>query len=138
MTTTTLTETQYAYTQGLRDLAEWLEDNPDLIPTYGGESVFLFRRGDEPMPDFLSRIARRFGRCDKDVSDKWFYLVKSFGPHDIRASARRDEVCEQVQVGTREVTEEIPDPAHMIDVPTITVTREEPVYEWRCPESILS
>lgn len=39
-------------------------------------------------------------------------------------------VCEKVQVGVETVTVEEP-------VTTRTVTREEPVYEWRCPDSLL-
>lgn len=38
--------------------------------------------------------------------------------------------CEQVHVGTTTVTVEEP-------VTTRNVTREQPVYEWRCPDSIL-
>jgi hypothetical protein len=48
----------------------------------------------------------------------------------IEVNITRDEVCEQVQVGTRKV--ERPDPN--VTVPMVEV--EEPIYEWKCPEVI--
>lgn len=41
-------------------------------------------------------------------------------------------VCVRVQTGTRTVTE--PDPEAVAALPTIT--REEPVYEWRCADPL--
>lgn len=41
-------------------------------------------------------------------------------------------VCTRVQTGTRTVTE--PDPDAVAALPTIT--REEPVYEWRCADAL--
>lgn len=132
-----LTSQQTEWLTGLREMADFMEANPDLIPSWSTFMVNLFQEDDETSAQFLARMARRLGTASKEATEPYFYLVRRFGPHDIRATAARDKVCERVQVGIRTVTEEVPDPAHVIDVPTITVTREEPVYDWICPDSIL-
>jgi len=46
----------------------------------------------------------------------------------------RDGVCERVQVGTKTV--EKPDPDAIVNAPMVTV--QEPVYEWLCPDPIIT
>ncbi len=54
-------------------------------------------------------------------------------PVMLHAYGDRAKVCERVVTGTREVTEEVPDP----DAPKVTVTRVVEDVEWRC-SSILA
>jgi hypothetical protein len=44
----------------------------------------------------------------------------------------RNEVCEKVVTGTREVTKEVPDPEALAAVPKVTVTETVEDVEWRC------
>lgn len=44
----------------------------------------------------------------------------------------RSKVCERVVIGEREVTEQVPDPELVKDVPMKTVTRVVEDIEWRC------
>ena len=64
--------------------------------------------------------------------------ARAFGPHTLKAWSTHDRVCERVVVGTETVTREEPDPEALKQVPTVTVTEEREVIEWRCPESILA
>lgn len=55
----------------------------------------------------------------------------------IRFNVYRDEFCTRVVGGTREITEEVPDPDALAAVPTVTWTRTEDIVEWQC-ESVLA
>lgn len=44
----------------------------------------------------------------------------------------RDEVCERVVTGTREVTEEVPDPEALAAVPKVVVTKTVEDVKWIC------
>jgi len=112
------------FIQGLRDMADFLENNPHLIQYYGGVAIHNFAEDVNEL-----KVMATGGKWDKESSGGYFTLRKDFGPHHISINAIRDEVCERVEVGVETV--EVYDP----DAPKITVTR--PVYEWNCPESIL-
>ncbi len=48
----------------------------------------------------------------------------------MKVVANREEVCERVVVGARQVTETIPDPS--VTVPTVEITKTVEDVEWRC------
>lgn len=62
----------------------------------------------------------------------YFALDKKVGSITISLSAFRDAVCERVVTGTREVTEEVPDPEKLAEVPVVTVTRTVEDVVWEC------
>lgn len=119
-----MSEIQKSYVDGLKAMADFLEKNPHLIPEYTGLTVNNFY---ETSGELVANAVG--GKWDKDATGSFYCLDKSFGPHKVSLNVRRTNVCEQVEVGEETVT--IPDP----DAPMVTVTR--PVYEWKCPESIL-
>ena len=83
----------------------------------------------------LGRITRSLGgNWDKREIGHWLTLERSFGPHVVHLNLNRDEVCEKVQTGTRTVL--VPDPEFVANAPIITI--EEPVYGWKCPDSVLA
>lgn len=120
------------YIAGLRELADRLERHPDCPLPYDGT--------DSPLTWILdtredvAAVARVMGRARKERDYKdGLQLVGSL--HGLSWKVLTfGGVCERVQVGTRTVErEEVVTPAQ-----TRTVTVTEPVYETRCPESILA
>ncbi|MCU1493345.1 MAG: hypothetical protein JWO62_1109 [Acidimicrobiaceae bacterium] len=112
--------------QGLRDLTDWLEKHPEAADSYSNYTVNLFVLDADEMAALAKSLG---GKWEKHSGETWFTLARHFGPHTVEINAARAAVCERVQVG--EETVEIPDP----DAPKVTVA--QPVYEWRCPESLL-
>lgn len=126
-----LDDQQQAWIDGLRALADFAEVNPDAISVYATFQVDVFADDAADM----ARLAKSIGvPFEKTSSDTWYSLRKRFGPHTIQVTSARENVCEQVLVGTKTVQK--PDPDLLAAVPTVTVA--EPVFEWKCPDSILA
>ena len=124
-----LTDTQTVWLSEARKMLDWLEEHPDYIPNHAITlDIFCW---DEDAPAQLAKAAKVMGRATKDTSgDALFFVRREWGPHHLDVNASREAVCERVQVGTETVEE--PDP----EAPKVTV--ERPVYEWRCPPSLLA
>lgn len=121
------------YVAGLRTLADLLEQQPDLqLPATGRTTaVYVIADGDQKAQ--LADWARAMtGRKTKDASDAYFSLEGKVGGLDVIVIANREDVCERVVVGTRDVVEEAPDPEAVAALPKTTVTRTEEIVEWRC------
>ncbi|MDA4133700.1 MAG: hypothetical protein OK454_11350 [Thaumarchaeota archaeon] len=94
---TVLTDEQTAYVKGLRDLADWLEANPQFVPD--PTIVQLYADGDR-----FKALAREIGTCVKqypDESETSEYasvdLIKGFGPVSYRLYTARKNVCQKVK-----------------------------------------
>lgn len=127
------------YIQGLRKLADLLEQHPDLPLPYEGSSgamAFQFLFGPDPKAAMVAASRVLHVRLDKDVVESeygsYFNLRGHLAGLQIRLVAFRDAVCRKVQVGEEEITEEVPDPEALAAVPTVTVTRTVPKYDWEC------
>ena len=125
------------YTKGLRALADLLDANPDLDlpwegshPQYGTLSVITL--ADEGAAQIAAWAKALPGTKKKEVRDTHFYLKGSLHGLHMRVIANRDQVCRRVVTGTREVTEEVPDPEALASVPTVTVTKTVEDVEWVC------
>lgn len=102
---------------GLRGLAAYIEERPDLpVPPFG-ETLHVFLRD----KDQLQQVARAMGHADKEFSEDWVYLIRRFGNVEVRFTIERQKICKRTVIGTREV------PA-----------RTEEIVEWECSDSILS
>lgn len=128
----------------LLDVLVWLEEHSEVpMPIdfdgspyardYGGFSFHFTDRPDAKKN--LALMARALpGKVVKDVrgggDSDYFDLTGRVAGIRLHAIAYRDEVCERVVIGTREVTEEVLDPS--VEVPTITVTKTVEDVEWRC------
>jgi hypothetical protein len=106
----------------------------DLNPSLSTLTVFWYCEN----AGKLAEAARGLGRVAKRSDESYLNLDRSFGPHKIQAYASHYGVCERIVVGTETVTEEVPDPELLAKVPTVTVTEEVEIVEWRCPDSLLA
>lgn len=137
-----------AYTQGLREIADWLDAHPEVRLPYIGRSIPgcelpalpIYLRTPSAWEDVpsvraqMATVARAMGSAAKSpgLVDGTFIVWRSFAGLAVFAQAERDEVCERIVVGTKEVTEEIPDPEVLKSVPKVTVTKTVEEVEWRC------
>jgi hypothetical protein len=118
-----------AWVAGLRELADFAEQHPELFDLYG-ETVNIFASTAEEM----ARKTRMIGTATKSSTNEWYVVSRMFGPHKLDLNISRRTFCERILVGTKIVVK--PDPEALEKVPTIEV--EEDVFEWLCPEAILS
>lgn len=128
-----MTQTRDEYVAGLRELAARLERHPEApLPHdgHGYSSILVFVRS----PEEFAEAARCYGGV-KHHGDKGIELRDGVPGLRIRVCPLEDTVCERVEVGTRtEVAYEVPE-----DVKEqYRVEREVPVYETRCPDSVLN
>jgi hypothetical protein len=114
--------TRSALIQGLRDLADALEQHPGIPePAPVGVNIFLNDNATLQMAAIRRAIG---GTWEKQATDQFFWIRKRFGPVSLEVNAYRDQVCTRVVVGTETV--EVPDPA----APKVTVERE--IVRWDC------
>jgi hypothetical protein len=128
-----VTADRAAYTAGLRALADALDADPGLPLPYDGTtselSVFTSTKAE------AAAYARLLpGKVDKAVTDGYYGFELHGTLHGLRVLvyAPREQVCERVVLGTREVTREVPDPKALAAVPTTTVTETVEDVEWIC------
>ena len=121
------------YIAGLRALADALDEDTSLPLPYDGKSSALSVFTDTKAECLA--YARLLGRADKKYTDSDSYGFELHGSLlglSLLVYAPRDQVCTKVVLGTREVTEEIPDPTALAAVPTITVTKAVEDIRWEC------
>lgn len=107
-------------------LGEYLLSHPVAADAVGGHVINVYVTN-------LKAMAKHVGSCEKKVDDTYFELSKKFGVITVNFFAYRSDVCERVQVGAREIPEQILPAKPEEVIPAHT----EPIYEWKCPESIL-
>ena len=121
---------------GLRALADLIEAHPGLAVhmRYSLDRVLVCVTVAEDQKGALAAFLRAAPkRSRKNFEDgKWAAVDVDLGAVKLHVYADRDQVCERVVVGTREVTEEVPDPEALAAVPTMTQTRTEEIVEWQC------
>jgi hypothetical protein len=131
-----------AFCDGLEQIAAFLREHPAVPLPYIGSTqagggirptLEIYLYGDNQRED-LAVIARAMGKADKVPVDSLARLnvVRHFAGIALVAVADRDQVCERVVTGTREVTKTVPDPDALAAVPTVEVTEVVEEVEWRC------
>lgn len=124
-----------AVAAGLRQLADMIECHPDLPIDYPRMTLWSLETAEQARS--LGFAALRAGAAvSKDYTDNLMRLEMKFGPLVVAGIAWRHEVCERVVVGQQVVTEKVPDPQLLAQVPTVEVSRTEDVVEWRCAPGI--
>lgn len=132
-----------AYTQGLREIADWLDAHPEVELPYLNSSstgslvptlTIMLGSWNDDQREQMATIGRAMGTFDKHARPNGdrFTIYRRFAGIVLAATADRDEVCERVVVATREVTEEVPDPEALAAVPLVSVTKTVEDVEWVC------
>lgn len=123
----------------LRDLADMVEANPGIFASKWDAAYGLVRLLVTPVQTreqvaALARAGLHAGaKVTKHVGDKWAGVDITFpSGTGLHVYADREEVCERVVTGTREVTETVPDPEALAAVPLVEVTKTVEDVEWRC------
>ncbi|GGM84873.1 hypothetical protein GCM10012275_64520 [Longimycelium tulufanense] len=124
----------------LRSLADMIEANPELAENFSGYKNTIAITVHTDLFDRVGSLARFARACKaagatvaKEIDDKWHNVVATFANSvEVTMLAYREEVCERVVVGTREVVEEVPDPEAMAAVPTVKRKRTEEIVRWEC------
>jgi hypothetical protein len=139
------TDKRAAYIEGLHQIADFLSEHPEVpLPHLGAyaegsplPALSIYVYGDNPRAT-MATIARAMtdsgASVQKRVKDSTgsFQAWREFGGLVLVATASRGDVCERVVTGTREVTEEVPDPEAVAAVPKVTVTKVVEDVEWVC------
>lgn len=117
---------QQKMSQGLRELADFLDEHPEFpSPPIGAIYIRCYNRAE------LVRCAKLFKPFEKSIDSGGDYvLARKFGPLSIKLYTSRANVCTRRVVGqeweegkpAREATE-----GRMVDV-----------LKWTCPDNILS
>src|ERR1700681_592109 len=100
-------------------IADWLEQHPEIELPYDAQCYSYFAATTK---EAMVRLARTFGSCEKEYSTGLFSIKKQFGAISFEATCSREQVCERVVTGKREV------PAQTIT----TAAHTEDIVEWRC------
>lgn len=123
-----------AMAAGLRQLADMLQANPALAAefAYSLSEIGEPSIGRDALAAFARAALRAGAKVEKYFRGEYAGVIARFGPVEVTAFDKREEVCERVVVGTREVTEQVPDPLALLAVPLVEVTRTVEDVEWRC------
>lgn len=122
-----MTHTEYA--EGLRQVAAFVESHPEIpIPE---ATISCYRMSDKKIAALVARVLSNGGRCDKVFEPAIIRLERIFGAVKLQYIGLRENVCEQVRVGTRLVPERYVPPQPATEGQVIP-EHEEAVYEWRC------
>lgn len=124
-----MTEEVKQFVKALNRLVAIYTANPDLPVPYLSD-MYAFVDTREEMSKTARQLAR--WRPNKRVADHWYMLeMELSAKHKLSFNINREKVCERVQVGTK-LVEVAAQPAVEAHV------EEQPQYEWKCPEAILS
>lgn len=118
---------------GLRELADFLEANPELMDYMVMPTFYVFPYGGNAL---FARLALTLGNARKSVSGSYYNVERDFGPITLQVTASRERVCERVVVGTEEVEVTEPDPEAVAALPTVTRIETVEKVEWVCPPSL--
>ena len=93
-------ETRQQWIDGLRELATFVEERPELpLPESKGVSLFLLPQGHtlETIKVDYDRIAKEVGVfVEKRYKGAWIVSVRKFGPHEITLNERHQQVYERL------------------------------------------
>lgn len=146
MTNPTEQDARSAYTAGLRQLADILDAHPEVPLPYDGSSpdygriTFMFLNADNPRAEMAAArraLGVRIEKSDRS-DDKYFDLRGNLAGLYFSMSAFRNDVCERVVTGTREVEVEEADPAAVAALPKVKRTVQIEDVEWRCTPLLAS
>lgn len=121
----------------LRVAAKWLEEHPEFN-AYGVDAspsgVRITNYSADTAEEIAELVRRIGGRWDKEHDDSFFKARKEIAEGVVaEIAAWRENVCERVVVGQREIEVTEPDPEAVAALPQVTQTKVIEDVEWRCP-----
>ena len=120
------------YVAGLRALADLLAENT-LLPKPTSMPLYVYVDTKDEILTYLAAMTGPVKKEYEDRDDYGFSIKGHILGVKVEVTIRsRSTVCERIVLGTREVTEEIPDPEALAAVPTITVTKTVEDIRWEC------
>lgn len=120
--------------QGLRELADWVEEYGPRLPVRQLEVPgYNFLHDDyngkhtaKQKARIVAKLLARGGTCEKKFQDNYLILKRAFGPLELEFNLGRNAVCRRVVVGTEHVEE------HVIEA------HDREIVEWVCEDPILT
>ena len=126
--------------EGFIALAKFLRDRPELAERVANGSPTINISAYEGAAK-LTSLTKEFGACEKTQDELFYILRKRFGPITVDLYSSKKDICRRIQVGEKEIPEQIipakPEEIIPAKPEEIIPAHTEPIYEWRCPESIL-
>lgn len=124
------------FAKGLRALAAFLEDHPVLFPEWEAYEFSIFTSS----KDEFAKMVKEVGAGTKNDVGGYLEFSRKFSDRvRLTVNISKNLSCEKVQTGTKTKTVEVPAtaiPKGSVDGKVVFEV-EEPVYEWKCPESWL-
>ncbi len=115
-------EERAAYIDGLRQIADFLEQHPN-VPEPSSPIINVFVQS----KNSFQRAIKKSGPWEKRTDGSYVYCRKCFGPHVFNVNLNHSMICERVVTGKRTVPRQ-----------EAIEEYEEEITEWRCPDSFLS
>lgn len=122
---------------GVQALLDLLRRHPELESPFTSRihmPISSYGRSTDEIKSDLAAWARALShlRPGKSYEDGWASLTAYFEDVELFVYTNRENVCERVVRGTRQVTETVKDPDMLAAVPEVEVTREVEDVEWIC------
>ena len=112
---------------GLEELAKFLRGKPELpLPKALRTNEYQYLRNNDDAKTKMAIIAKDFAPCEKEYTEDYFSLIRSFGPHTLSYFTSRSAVCTAKVVGKKMV--EARPSSYFPEVPA----HEEDIIEWEC------
>ena len=119
-----------AFIDGLRELADFLEANPQNRQLWDHQVFHFFAQSKEEFAQAL----RDLSPCSKEDDGSFVEAIRSFGPVRVVVNLNHDKGCERIVIGTKVLPAE---PEKTVVIPA-KPERVEEIVEWKCPESFLA
>ena len=88
--------------------------------------LYQYLRNNDDAKTKMAIIAKDFAPCEKEYTEDYFSLIRSFGPHTLSYFTSRSAVCTAKVVGKKMV--EARPSSYFPEVPA----HEEDIIEWEC------
>ena len=116
---------------GLRQLADFLDENPALADETIAPKMYLWASTEAEFKANNSLL----GTFTKSSCGQYLNAERTFGSVTLQSTIAHGDICEQMVVGTRTVTKQVPADPNYVVPEYVTVEVEEDVTEWVCPPS---
>lgn len=126
------------YTNGLRMLADFLDENQDFnLPHMGCDEysrVLWFEYGNDAKYKIKAMARNLPGKIEKSYSESDFNLTGKLDGLHYKIFAKREAICERIVTGTKMEIMKVP----IGEVEYEYVEKEVEIVDWICDQSLLA